>query len=242
LHRADVSAAADPEAAAVEWMQADMRRPVDLRGGPLFTGALFRVAPRRFLWYQRAHHIAVDGYGGWVIAGRVAEIYTALAAGAPPAAGALEPFGALIEADARYRASADFGADREFWAGALAGFAGAASLSGRPAAQAVGAPLRAGQELSADELAGLRAAAQRLGTGLSALLGGGAPAADPGDDGQRGPGPAAGGRADDGPGAGRAGAGGGADGAAAPAVPGRGHRPGDAADRGPGAVWPDGER
>jgi hypothetical protein len=169
LHHTDVSGAADPEAAAAEWMQADRACPVDLRGGPLFTAALFTVAPGRFLWYQRAHHIAMDGFSGWACAARIAGIYTALAAGTSPAARALQPFATLLEADAAYRASADFGADREFWAGTLAGFSGAVSLSGRPAAGAVRVPVRSGQELGAVEHAGLRAAARRLGTGLSGL-------------------------------------------------------------------------
>ena len=75
FHVIDVSSATDPGAAAEDWMQADMRRPADLAEGPLFTQALFKVAPGRFLWYQRCHHIAMDGIGAAVVVGRQAEVY-----------------------------------------------------------------------------------------------------------------------------------------------------------------------
>jgi hypothetical protein len=58
----DVSSAADPRAAAEDWMWADMCRPADLRQDRLFTAAVLKVASRRFFWYQRAHHIALDAF------------------------------------------------------------------------------------------------------------------------------------------------------------------------------------
>src|ERR1700722_17645991 len=57
LHVVDVSSAADPRAAAEEWMRADLRSPVDLSTGPLFAEAMFTVAPGRALWYQRGDPI-----------------------------------------------------------------------------------------------------------------------------------------------------------------------------------------
>src|SRR5262245_52958410 len=49
----DVSAKGDADATAQEWMRADMARADDLLTGPLFTFALFRVAPDRSLCYFR---------------------------------------------------------------------------------------------------------------------------------------------------------------------------------------------
>src|SRR5580693_909290 len=60
-HVIDVSAALDPRAAAEEWMWADLRRPIDLRQGPLFRCAVFTAGPGRLFWYQSVHHIAIDG-------------------------------------------------------------------------------------------------------------------------------------------------------------------------------------
>src|SRR3954463_364829 len=84
LRVVDVSAAEDPHAAAKQWMQKDMRSPVDFHGGCLFSEALFKVGPDRFFWYHRAHHIAIDGFSGSIIAARQAEIYTSLLAGRSP--------------------------------------------------------------------------------------------------------------------------------------------------------------
>src|SRR6516162_439179 len=60
----DVSAELDPQAAAEAWMKADLAKPVDLLRGPLFCFVLFKAAPARFFWYQRGHHIVMDGFGG----------------------------------------------------------------------------------------------------------------------------------------------------------------------------------
>ena len=45
----DVSRAADPRAAAEQWMKADLAAPIDLADGPLFAYALFKAARGPFL-------------------------------------------------------------------------------------------------------------------------------------------------------------------------------------------------
>ena len=77
----DVSAETDPRAAAEAWMKADLARPVDPTVEPLFGFAIFKAAGERFFWYARYHHVVMDGYGMWLVARRVAEIYSKLAAG-----------------------------------------------------------------------------------------------------------------------------------------------------------------
>lgn len=74
----DVSTAANPESEALFWMKKDLSKPVDLKCDPLFTEALFKLSDQRFFWYQRIHHIAIDGFGFSLIAQKVAETYTAL--------------------------------------------------------------------------------------------------------------------------------------------------------------------
>ncbi|MGW6732431.1 amino acid adenylation domain-containing protein [Streptomyces sp. NPDC055013] len=110
----------DPDAAALEVMRADMERPLDLAADPLFAHALHLVGPNRSLWYQRAHHIALDAYSFALIARRVAQVYTALVQGAEP-----EPtrFGSLADVVAEeqaYQGSAQEGRDREYWLSRLA--------------------------------------------------------------------------------------------------------------------------
>jgi len=165
----DVSSAADPRAAAEEWMRADLRCPVDLSTGPLFAEALFTVAPGRYFWYQRVHHVVGDGLSAPVFAARAAQLYTSKLASAPAGA-ALKPFSVLIDADHCYRASADFGRDQQFWAQALSGFPGAPSISGRRAAGGPQVSARSLQDIEADSADALRAAARRLRTSLGGLM------------------------------------------------------------------------
>ncbi|HEV7650999.1 MAG TPA: amino acid adenylation domain-containing protein [Actinophytocola sp.] len=132
MHVADVSAEPDPAAAALAWMRADLAVPVDLRREPVFRQALFRAGPNRFLWYQRVHHIALDGYGLSLVARRVAEVYSALVAGCePPACG----FGALsdvVAEDRSYQDSSRFAVDRDYWLGKADDTPAPVVLAGRP--------------------------------------------------------------------------------------------------------------
>ncbi|MET0405112.1 MAG: myxochelin non-ribosomal peptide synthetase MxcG [Cystobacter sp.] len=119
MHRVDLQGTPDPWAAALEWMWADLSRPVDLSKGPLFTQALFQAAPDRFFWFQRVHHIAMDGFGFSLLARRVADLYSAKVSGRPAPEG-FRRLGAVVEEDAAYRAGAQFTLDRTFWTERLA--------------------------------------------------------------------------------------------------------------------------
>jgi Condensation domain len=60
-------------------MKADLAKVVDLLHGPFFCFALFKAAPDQFFWYERFHHILMDGFGVTLFERRVADVYTALA-------------------------------------------------------------------------------------------------------------------------------------------------------------------
>src|SRR5450432_947631 len=102
IHIIDVSSDIDSHGAAEDWMRTDMGSPVDLREGPLFACAVLKLAPDQFFWYQRVHHIAVDGLSLSVVAARQAQVYTSLLAGHLPAEGMLEPVSVLIDSDSSY--------------------------------------------------------------------------------------------------------------------------------------------
>ena len=118
----DLSGAPDPWQAAQEWMREDLARPVDLSRGPLFAEALLQGGPDRFFWYQRAHHIALDGYGFSLLARRVAELYTARTSGRP-LAGGFGSLRAVLEEDAALCRRATVRARSRLLAGALRGSA-----------------------------------------------------------------------------------------------------------------------
>ncbi|MEC1410286.1 amino acid adenylation domain-containing protein [Bacillus safensis] len=104
-----------PLDAAKAWMKADLSTPVSLEKDVLFREVLFQLADDRFIWYQRIHHIAIDGFAFSLIARRVAEVYSALSQGTPVPP---QTFGALhdvVEEESTYRQSNRYEADRTFW-------------------------------------------------------------------------------------------------------------------------------
>lgn len=111
----DVSSKENPRQTAEEWMKDDLAGPINLTLDPLFRQALFKVAPNRFFWYQRIHHIVIDGFGFLLIAQRVARIYTALRNNLAYDEGAFNPLHLVLEEDRAYRASEKFEQDRQFW-------------------------------------------------------------------------------------------------------------------------------
>ena len=170
LHVVDVSTAADPRSAAEEWMRADVRRPVDLREGPVFRQALFLVAPGISFWYQIAHHIVFDAYSAAKIFTRVAQVYTAMQEGHQPPPREFGSFSALPYAEMAYRESIDFSRDQQFWRGVLAGFPEVPSISGRPVLRRSRVPLRYTGHIRSSDVADLKASAWRLGTSLGGLV------------------------------------------------------------------------
>src|SRR5690606_1655200 len=71
----DVGTHPDPMAAALDWMRRDYTRRVDITQHQLAVTRLIRVAEDRHLWYARAHHLVIDGYGAFNVLSRVAEHY-----------------------------------------------------------------------------------------------------------------------------------------------------------------------
>ena len=120
-----------PQAAAEQWMKTDLAKPADFVNGPLLTHALFKIAPERFFWYSRYHHILMDGFSFALVARRVADVYTALADGSTPDPTSFGSLRRLLDEDAHYRASKRFQQDRQFWMEYLAGLPEPRRLSQR---------------------------------------------------------------------------------------------------------------
>src|SRR5882724_551487 len=133
----DVSAESDPRAAAETWMQTELARPIDPTVGPLFGFALLKASATRFFWYARYHHIVLDAFGMWLVARRVAEVYSALCAGERSQGDAFGPLSDLLNEDRAYRASARLDEDRHYWREALAARPepGSLTLSSRPSSK-----------------------------------------------------------------------------------------------------------
>ncbi|MGN9757637.1 amino acid adenylation domain-containing protein [Streptomyces sp. SD31] len=162
----DLRGEADPDHAAAEWMAADRDRPVDLAAGPLFAQAVLRVDDDHVLWYQRYHHIVVDGMGVALITRRAGEFYTA---GEDAPATSDRSLSSLVAADQAYRASEQHEADRAYWLHRMAGRQEPVRLVERAPALMT-RRLRRTAELSHQDTAALGAAAQEAGVRTSRLL------------------------------------------------------------------------
>ncbi|MGC4891623.1 amino acid adenylation domain-containing protein [Micromonospora sp. DT227] len=134
----DLSGAADPAAEARRWATADLTRAVQPAAGGLVSAALLTLADDRHWFYYRLHHAVIDGYGVLLLGRRLAEVYTALAAGPERQAEASgPPLGSielLVGQDRAYRDSAAFARDRDYWAGRLGDQPEVMRMPGRPAA------------------------------------------------------------------------------------------------------------
>ncbi|WP_344926145.1 amino acid adenylation domain-containing protein, partial [Streptosporangium carneum] len=100
---------------ALRAMREDLATPVDVLRGPLFAQVLYEVGHQRYLWYQRFHHIVMDGYSFTLLAGRIAQVYTALVAGRPYGDSPFGPLSAILGQEAEYRASGRREEDRAWW-------------------------------------------------------------------------------------------------------------------------------
>jgi len=177
----DLRAAASRQSAfqqAHEWMADELARPARLDRGaepvaneladPIFGAALFELPGGDVLWYQRAHHIAVDGYAVSLITQRVAELYRDISNGRPVAA---RPGGLtdVIAEETAYRSAPErLRASRDYWMALLAPAAtgGLADRVAPPAPRA----LRTGSEVSSQRFAVWQAAAAQSAVSWPDLL------------------------------------------------------------------------
>ncbi|NLU68793.1 non-ribosomal peptide synthetase [Streptomyces sp. HNM0574] len=159
---ADFRDAADPEAAAGEWMRDALAKAGGVGDGPLFLGAVLRVADERTLVFHRVHHIALDGAGMALFAERVAEVYTCLHEGRPVPDSGWTGLRPLLDTESAYRQSPAHAADGEWWHERLGGRPEFLSL-GTHAAPADSTSLRLTRTLTDEEFTALREGARRLG-------------------------------------------------------------------------------
>ncbi|SIR05162.1 enterobactin synthetase component F [Paracoccus thiocyanatus] len=116
----DLAGTADARDRAFALMRADVGAALDLLGQPIAAQWLVRLADGHYLWFNRSHHIAVDGYAMGLVERRCARLYGVLAAGADPG----QPLGGLaayLNEEQDYRAGPRHSADGRHWAEVLAG-------------------------------------------------------------------------------------------------------------------------
>ncbi|MGQ9450922.1 enterobactin non-ribosomal peptide synthetase EntF [Leclercia sp. TB492] len=129
----DLRAHADPHAAAQAQMHADLNQNLRVDSGqPLAFHLLIQVADNRWYWYQRYHHLVVDGFSFPAITRQIAAIYRAWSNGDATPASPFTPFAEVVEEYQRYRDSEAYIRDGAFWAGQRKQLPPPVSLSSAP--------------------------------------------------------------------------------------------------------------
>ena len=167
----DMSGEADPRAAIDTWMADELKRTIDLAHDPLWFSALLKAADDRYVWYHRAHHMVCDGYGGGLIARRLAEVYSAYTEGREVTPNLFCTVREVVEAEASYRNSRRFERDRDYWLQQLAHLPEAVTLSRSRRRHSLGNNLRRSTgHLSAEIARQLAELSQSAGISLPQLL------------------------------------------------------------------------
>ncbi|MGP3593866.1 enterobactin non-ribosomal peptide synthetase EntF [Vagococcus sp. WN89Y] len=131
----DLRQHADPRAAALALMHADLGQNLRVESGkPLLHHQLIRVGEECWYWYQRYHHLLVDGFSFPAITRQIAAIYRAWQRGEPTPATPFTPFAEVVEEYQRYRESDAWQRDSAFWAKQRGELPPPASLSATPLA------------------------------------------------------------------------------------------------------------
>ena len=128
----DFSGYAKPLETAIEWMRLELRTPVDLETGPLFSMAIVKLHEAQYAWFLSLHHIAIDGYSMSLIISRVAYIYNQLVKGDQ-----IEPVNfvdqhALIQEDDDYKASEKYQKDKDYYLQRYQDHSDTVNLAGKP--------------------------------------------------------------------------------------------------------------
>ncbi|MEO6921134.1 MAG: amino acid adenylation domain-containing protein [Collimonas sp.] len=166
----DFSRDADPAAAANSWMRADFSRNIDLAHGQLWLSALLRTGRDHYIWYHRCHHIVLDGFGGGLIARRLADVYSArVSDNAAPEDSRFAPISQLAQEDQAYRESGRFPRDRQYWLEHFRDAPDPLSLAPQRSVN-IGGLLRQTVHLPAASVQALQDIARELGTTLPQIL------------------------------------------------------------------------
>jgi enterobactin synthetase component F len=108
---------ADPHAAALATLQADLNQNLRVDSGqPLAFHLLLQVADNHWYWYQRYHHLVVDGFSFPAITRQIAAIYRAWSKGEATPESPFTPFAEVVEEYQRYQQSDAYARDGAFWA------------------------------------------------------------------------------------------------------------------------------
>ncbi|MGG8004498.1 enterobactin non-ribosomal peptide synthetase EntF [Klebsiella aerogenes] len=131
----DLRQQADPHMSALTLMQSDLGQNLRVdSGNPLVCHQLMRVGDDCWYWYQRYHHLLVDGFSFPAITRQIAAIYRAWQCGEETPDSPFTPFAEVVEEYQRYYGSEAWQRDKAFWQAQRQALPSPASLSDAPLA------------------------------------------------------------------------------------------------------------
>ncbi|MYY05620.1 MULTISPECIES: non-ribosomal peptide synthetase [unclassified Streptomyces] len=164
---ADVSAEADPAAAAQALVDAERARLAEACRGmtdrPLCSRTVIKLSDREVWYTQLGHHLVFDGYTAALLARRTAARYTALVRGTEPPPSTFGAFARLVADDLAYRESEGATEDRAYWVERFTPLPDVGDHEGPDTAGAPDRTLTARAVLTPEETARLRAFADGEG-------------------------------------------------------------------------------
>ncbi len=124
---------AESHDAAMALMAADLNQNLRVDSGqPLAFHQLIQVGEGHWYWYQRYHHLVVDGFSFPAITRQIVAIYRAWQNGEPTPVSPFTPFAEVVGEYQRYRDSEAYQRDGAFWAEQRKQLPSPVSLSSAP--------------------------------------------------------------------------------------------------------------
>ena len=108
----------DPQALATAHtlMEADLQSPLRITDvGAKVRQVLIRINHEQWIWYQRYHHLMVDGFSFIALTKRISEIYAHLRQQQPLAASPFTAFDEVVEEYVNYQHSTTYQKDKRYW-------------------------------------------------------------------------------------------------------------------------------
>lgn len=112
----DLRAEKQPLAAAHALMNADLQSPLRITDqGATVRQVLMHVSNDQWIWYQRYHHLLVDGFSFIAITKRISEIYAHLRQQQPLSPSPFTPFDEVVAEYLAYQQGPSYQKDKHYW-------------------------------------------------------------------------------------------------------------------------------
>ncbi|WP_036770892.1 condensation domain-containing protein [Photorhabdus australis] len=111
----DLQTQSEPFQTALQLMQTDVESQLNLLTQPLSAQWLFKLSESHYLWYNRAHHIILDGFGMALIEHRCAHLYSYYLGKKTYSDASFHSLSSYLTEEQEYCNSKQYEKDRLYW-------------------------------------------------------------------------------------------------------------------------------